>query len=591
MAQRSDRHTSTRRGEHLSAVPDARPDPPPTYIAESWNRSRDAGLAVDRGVTELSYVQDLDLQRRLVHCATPVLDRLHSEMSNVPLAVALTDQKARVLLRRDTERSLADHLDRACFAPGFDYSETRVGTNGVGTAIETRMPIYVDGSHHFNVALHKFTCAGAPIHDPVSGKLEGILDVSCLATEANPMMRQLAVTAARDIEAALLSSGSAKQQAVLNAFVLACRRRQTRAVFSLSCGVFMSNSGGSRLLDPVDEVFLREEAQCMLAPGRTDQFTLMLPSGQWASVRRTLVQDGGEPAGIVLEVDLTAATPPPRSTRHRAPTFPGAVGYSPQWERCRTELSQLASTSTNVLLIGEDGTGRVTLARGAHLHTNPQARCTVVDCSSPDVVEDVRAALATEASSVVLRRVDALSPRDDEEITEAVAEDQHRYPARWVVATSRSVDTGEDDDPLSGSTLVQLLERTVAVPALRHHPDDIPDIARLHAAQLAQREVEFSDGMLRALTRYSWPGNVTELVATLKYALRTTPAGILCENDLPPSLNSAPKHAMNSLEIAERDEIVRVLREYCGNRVRTAKALGISRSSLYRKLEAYGIQV
>ena len=119
----------------------------------------------------------------------------------------------------------------------------------------------------------------------------------------------------------------------------------------------------------------------MLVPGRINQFTLILPSGQSIAIRRTLVDDAGEPAGVVLEVDLIKREASVRRRGYQVPTLPGAVGGSPQWERCRTELSRAAATSTNTLLVGERGAGRVTLARGAHLHKNPQARCAVVDAT------------------------------------------------------------------------------------------------------------------------------------------------------------------------------------------------------------------
>lgn len=560
----------------------------PRYIEQSWRRSREAGLAPDRTITQIEYVTDLDFQRRLVQCASPVLDQLHTDLSGMPLSIALTDEHARVMLRRDADGRLGDLLDRACFAPGFDYSEASVGTNGVGTAIETGMPVYIDGTQHFNAGIRCFTCAGAPVHDPVTGRLEGIIDISCQTGHANPMMRQLVVSAARDIESALSSSGSAKQLAVLDAFVAACRRRTT-AVYSLSCGVFMSNTAGTPLLDPIDEAFLREEAQSMLVPSRLRQFTLTLPSGQVIEVKRTLIEEGGESAGVVLEVEHAPAAvrTPTRAMSGRAPALPGSVGGSPQWSRCRARVSQLAAEGTNTLLIGEDGAGRATLARGAQLNKNPQAVCAMVDCSSPAVVTEVRAAIASSAPSVVLRRIDALAPDDDAEIAALVSADQHRYPARWIVGTARP-----GGDALLESALVQCFAMTVELPALRHHPDDIPEIVRMHAHQLApNRAPAFTDGLLRALKKYPWPGNVAELVTVLRHALRVNLTGPLTENDLPPSVHSAPKRVMTSLETAERDTIVEALREYGGNRTKAARALGIARSSLYRKIDVYGIHL
>lgn len=88
----------------------------------------------------------------------------------------------------------------------------------------------------------------------------------------------------------------------------------------------MSNEIGSRLLDPIDEAFLREEAQSMLDPSRVAQFDLRLPSGGSITVKRTLVEHGGDIAGIVLEVEATSCPTKTVQPRRTVPVFPGWRG-------------------------------------------------------------------------------------------------------------------------------------------------------------------------------------------------------------------------------------------------------------------------
>ncbi|WP_240795085.1 sigma-54-dependent Fis family transcriptional regulator [Rhodococcus zopfii] len=500
------------------------------------------------------------------------------------LSVALSDEHARVLVRRDNDPVLAAKLDKVYFAPGFTYAEELVGTNGVGTALETGMAVYVDGAQHYHESIQYFTCAGAPIHNPTTGRVEGLIDITGLTHTSNPLMRQLALGAARDIESALRATGSIKQQLVLGEFLVACRRRQT-AVYSLSCGVFMSNEIGSRLLDPIDEAFLREEAQSMLDPSRVAQFDLRLPSGGSITVKRTLVEHGGDIAGIVLEVEATSCPTKTVQPRRTVPVFPGVAGSSLQWNRCRGELTSLAATDANVILKGEPGSGKLTLVRGMHLYKNPQAPIVVVDCSAgKSAHEELRTALDSAATTIVLRRIDQLDASTDELFADLMSADQHRYPARWIVATIST-----DGDALQNSALAEHFIATVEVPALRHHPDDIPDIIRMHLAP--HRESALSDDAMRTLKKYHWPGNVRELVDTLKQILRAKPAGTIAAADLPSALSSAPRRTMSAMERAERDAIVAALRDSGGNRVAAAKLLGIARSSLYRKIDTFGIHV
>lgn len=554
----------------------------PSIITASWKRSAAAGLTPDdRGMRSV-LVEDLDLQHRMVQCAMPILSTLQDEQSGMPLGIALTNERAELLLRRDADSGLARHFEAVCFAPGFDYSENLVGTNGIGTAIESGAAVYVHGDQHFKSSIRHFTCAGAPIKNPLTGQLEGLVDISCLAKDANPLMRQLVMRAASDIQDSLKAASSDKQQLMLQAFLAASRSRRV-AVYSLGCGVFMANQAAATLLDPVDEAFLREEAKSMLAPMPCERIRLVLPSGREVAVRRTVVEDGMEAVGVVLEVGNPRPAPTSSVRVAHLPTMPGVAGTSEVWRRCRADMSRLVTTASNVVVRGEPGSGRATLVRGAHLHSNPLAHCALVDCAAPGAASAVVAALASAATSVVLRRIDELPEYEHALVADAIGVDQRDYPARWVVATVGT-------DRSVPQELAGFFDTALDVPALRHHGEDVMEIARLHVTQLApRRDVQFDDEAVRILRAYHWPGNGTELVTVLRVALRARPVGPIRAADLPACLSTTARRPLSAMEIAERDTIVAALRTAGGNRVRAAQCLGISRSSLYRKIERYGI--
>jgi transcriptional regulator of acetoin/glycerol metabolism len=575
---------------HEDFVDDGRitEDVVPTVVSQSWLRSRAAGVATDASnLLHTTYVQDLDLQRRLVECAAPILDRLHVDLSGMPFSVALTDEHARVLIRRDSGGQVGRLLDSVCFAPGFDYSENIVGTNGVGTAREAGMPVYIDGPQHFQDDFQNFTCAAAPIHNPLTRRLEGLIDVSCKSKHAHPMMQQFAVVAARDIESALQSTGFSKQQNVLSVFLLTCRRSRG-AVYSLSCGVFMSNTQGARLLDPVEEAYLREAAYDLLAPGPGEVVQLVLPSGQAIRIRRHLVRDAHDIAGVVLEVDPIDARTHVRSALRSMAPLPGLAGTSGHWTRCCTEVAALAAESANVLIIGEPGTGKTALARGVHLYRNPQAGIGIVDCadSGADIAAELTGHLTTPATAVVLRRIDQLDDDNVETVAGILASDQHSYPVRWLAATAST-----ESDLAGKEPLLQHFSATVTVPALRHHNEDIPAIAASQLKVLApHREADIDTDALHALVRYQWPGNIAELVEAIQHAIRSKPAGDIGTTDLPRKVFTAPRRSMTTMEAVERDTIVKALQDNNGNRLKAAQQLGIARSSLYRKIDSYKIR-
>src|SRR4029077_11814880 len=90
------------------------------FVAASWRRSRGAGVAADRG--EVPFIGDVDISSRLVRYSQPIIDRLIDATEDIPLSIALSDDKARVLTRIDPTRSIGLLLDGIFLAPGFDYS-------------------------------------------------------------------------------------------------------------------------------------------------------------------------------------------------------------------------------------------------------------------------------------------------------------------------------------------------------------------------------------------------------------------------------------------------------------------------------------
>jgi transcriptional regulator of acetoin/glycerol metabolism len=200
VAARRERITAARAGflatgsAHESAVPEV--------VAASWERSRSAG--VDASTSEASFHSDLDVTSRLVRCSLPIIARLSEETANIPLSIAMTDSKARLLTRVDNSLTIGRLLDNVSFAPGFDYAEGGMGTNGVGTVFESGQPIQIVGPEHFHERLQPFACSGTPIRDPLSGRIEGVLDISCLVEHSSPLMHSLVRSAAHEIERSLM---------------------------------------------------------------------------------------------------------------------------------------------------------------------------------------------------------------------------------------------------------------------------------------------------------------------------------------------------------------------------------------------------
>jgi PAS domain S-box-containing protein len=161
--------------------------PLPSIIVDSWRRSESAG--VNRDDIELAFhrVADREIARRLaanadwLEIARPHLEWLTTTFADIRHVVYVTDREGIVL------HAVGDKTLREAFglAPGYDWSESRMGTNGAGTALAANRPVAVIGSQHYQSAFADCTCMGAPIH-AADGTLLGAIDISTSLADGSP---------------------------------------------------------------------------------------------------------------------------------------------------------------------------------------------------------------------------------------------------------------------------------------------------------------------------------------------------------------------------------------------------------------------
>lgn len=158
-------------------------------VAESWERVRRTGVDPDRGREPAPDPGDELERRRARSRIAQVLDILRGGL--VSLAddgvhiMAVTDDEGRLLWREGTTAVLAK-ADSLGFVEGVRYDESNVGTNGIGTALVVQRPLQIFAAEHFVRAHHPWICTTAPLHDPVDGRLLGVVDVSGPTATAHP---------------------------------------------------------------------------------------------------------------------------------------------------------------------------------------------------------------------------------------------------------------------------------------------------------------------------------------------------------------------------------------------------------------------
>jgi transcriptional regulator of acetoin/glycerol metabolism len=582
----------------------------PDVVAASWHRSHNAG--VDAQHVEAKFHEDLDTSSRLVRCSQPILTRLSEETADLPLSIALTDSKARVLSRVDTDKTIGIRLDDVSLAPGFDYAEGHVGTNGVGTVFESGQPVYIVGPEHFHERLQPFACAGAPIRDPLSGRVEGVLDISCLTEHSSPLMHSLVRSAALDIERNLLLDRSHRQQALFETFMRVDSRSKA-AVIAMDGSVVMSNALAQSLFDVAEHRTISEHASYLMAHSNRAVDQIELPSGTVVRMRATRVAPG-DTAGIVVEVALRAAAPTPveqpeddaQLVQHPA-TRPNRAaslsrmldtktlsssGQSPAWKRACADIATALAEHQPLLVLGETGTGKFSLVAETYHRVNPGGRSMLIDAVevTRDSWRDAEQAMehTTTPTIYIVRNIDALSTDGAERLNDFLLALADTERPAYIAAT---LSDAKIDSELPFRELLVHFQHAVTVPPLRHRTEDLAILVpRVLATLSPSRERHLTPAAMRVLVRYSWPRNIRQLEEALRAALVKRPVGDILPDDLPGYCHNTSRRQLSGLESMERDAIVKALHDAGGNRVQAAQTLGIARSSLYRKLRSYGIE-
>ncbi|MCU1604279.1 MAG: modulated sigma54 specific transcriptional regulator, Fis family [Modestobacter sp.] len=583
---------------HLLEGADRVPRGVPSNVAASWRRSVSAG--VDPGELPREYSTDLDLGSRLVCCAQPVIEQLAQELADVPMCVALTDNRARLVVRRDSDTRIGRVLDGVYFAQGFGYAEGVVGTNGVGTVLEFGESVHIVGAEHFVEPLQTFACAGAPIRDPFTGRIDGVLDISCRSRDSTPLMHSVVRAAAARIGRNLVMDRDQGQQALFELYSRVDARSRG-AVLAVGQRIVMGNAAMQTLLDPLDLVALQDHVRFAMTGHTSLDDRVDLPSGTQVRVRGSTVAVGADIAGVVGVVGVLhepdgrgAAVPERRPARQLSPQPGRARGgrvvatTSPAWRAASDSVEQALRAGEAVVVLGEPGTGRATLLSDLHHLLHPAGSVVLIEAdeveATPREVADRLLQSGSEPVLHVLRDVDRLSPGTAHTLAARLRGTSR--PLEHVAATA--VQSGTVEAP--HDPLLALFRASASVPPLRHRSADVPALVRALLAELApHREVRLDGEAMRLVVRYCWPGNVRQLRDALASALRLHPVGCIQAQDLPTYCSSVPRSSLRPVDEAERDAIVTALRSAGGNRVAAATALGLARSTLYRKIRQYGI--
>ncbi|MBA4103828.1 MAG: Fis family transcriptional regulator, partial [Arthrobacter sp.] len=172
-------------------------------LLASWQRSEEYGVSAD--AIDPVWAGSVAGDSLFYQCGQEVLTSLHQTLANEPLSLMLTDANGLVLNRFSGDTSLLRALDKVHLAPGFAFSEREAGTSGLGMALADRTPSLVRAEEHFSASLRTYTCAAVPVIDPLSGRLEGSVNITTWSKSSPELLLALAQSAASNTAALMLA--------------------------------------------------------------------------------------------------------------------------------------------------------------------------------------------------------------------------------------------------------------------------------------------------------------------------------------------------------------------------------------------------
>lgn len=280
------------------------------------------------------------------------------------------------------------------------------------------------------------------------------------------------------------------------------------------------------------------------------------------------------------------------------------------------ELERLAASSLPVLLEGETGTGKDRAARYMHARSPYSAGPFVaVNCATlaTDLIESLlfghvkgafsgasaaREGLFSQAAggTLYLDEVAELTPRAQAALLGVLENGQYRplgdsvarqTHCRILASTCTDLQAAMTQGTFRADLFYRLAVANVAPPPLRHRPGALPGLARSILAAQSATGASLSSDALQAMHDYAWPGNVRELKNRIARAVVMTDGATIQSGDLFPEskLSEKPDLAATRLD-AEQRAIQQAISESGGHMGQAAKLLGISRTTLWKKLRA-----
>ena len=620
------------------------------YVWSSWQRSRRHGVEPATRLAPIAVAGDaldqLRLRNQVLMAAAKGLFMTTAHLlARSGSVMLLTDAQGVVLEMAGDHATMAAARDIRLIEGG-NWNEGVIGTNGIGTALAMRTPAQVHTAEHFCSGIKLWVCAAAPIFMPGTDQILGVLDISCPPASYQVNNLALAVASARQIEAVLAERISQEHRRLLEACLQMSGRADSQALLVLDRNACLVHSSGN-----APGLELRQGARVAgLEPGHSiEDWARRLPENMRSEWLHPVTLNGAFIGGLLMVPKSSRGSPKSQpaaevETKNARADFGGSgatssdrggfaklVWNSRAMETAIERAQQVSARRVPVLIQGETGVGKELFARAIHGDDERNGPFVTFNCGATtkeligsELFGHVRGAFTgatnegragrfelAHGGTLCLDEIGEL-PLDLQPVLLRVLEEGVIYrlgdgkprhvSVRLLAMTNRDLLQEVEAGRFRRDLYHRINVTRVRVPPLREREQDIELLAEHFNLQLSLRHGvpvrQLGADVRAAMRAYSWPGNVRELRNLIESLLLTSDQDTVRLSELPEELlvavqlpEAAPQEPQaTSLEESERLAIVRAIKDHQGNLAKAARALGVSRSTLYRKVERYHLE-
>jgi transcriptional regulator with PAS, ATPase and Fis domain len=631
----------------------------PEDILSGWRKARSNRID-PLGEPQAEVLQGDDLQRllddnkTLIDTSRPFLNRLFHSMKTTSFSVSLFNRDGYILQVMHHER-YEDMQKLFKWYPGVCWSETYCGNNAVGTVLALKKPLQIIGPQHYLQWCHSVTASSAPIFDP-DGRIIGGITIVALLFGTHPHTLGMAIAASHAIENELkIQKAMAQlkaafeetdiayslQKAIITSIpealiavnnerrIIAVNTRARKLFFEENqdmtgkwlCDIFKGDAN-KPFLDLIErhEMLTDTEVRIHLPKGSAD-FTLTC-NGIFSST--------GSSIGKILvfsEIQRIKSLVNKFSGAKANLKFADIHGKNERFKRLLAEAAVISKSASNVLLLGESGTGKDIMAQAIH-NGSPRRDGPYVAINCAAIPRDLIASELfgysegaftgsrrggsqgkfemADGGTIFLDEI-AETPLEIQAVLLRVIEDKsviriggnqiRSVDVRIIAATNKDLIEEVNKGNFRKDLYYRLNVFNIHLPPLRERTDDIPLLTdvfiRKYEAALGKTIASVDEKVWEVFMQYSWPGNIRELQNVVERMVNYATTDRLTANLIPAEIVgiSRPNRRHLDLESPEDTEkrLIRHMLALKFSKVQIAEQLNVSRATLFRKMKKYGL--